>query len=105
MADLIVYEAAKKVGEVVSSIISHYKISHEVGRVQKVSFEESLRLYRSSLRLDGIDYLLDKNINTIANALDTIKRRDLSGAGLSIAMQQVEIASSELSRNLQSYSR
>ena len=94
--ELIVFEAAEKVGSAVGSLINFYRETRTFGRLQKAAVSQAIRLWEAECRSRAVSELNRCNIAQIAETLQYIQENHLQGEALDYAMEMLKIQHQKL---------
>ena len=103
MMELEVVRAAINVSKAASVLVKSYYENREVSRIAKIDLEESLRLYQSSCRMDGVGKLICQQCDIVIGAWEKIERQELDERQYEFLMRKVETASDRLDKIISDY--
>lgn len=100
---LVVYQAAKDVGQAVHALVKAYNTFRAIRKKEKIDLINSIELYRSKVRTHATGELVRANIKEIADTQRYIDSMNLSGVALERCMYQLNKLADELDQILEDF--
>ena len=101
--ELIVFEAAEKVGSAVGSLINFYRETRTLGKVQKIAVSQAIHSYEAKCRSVALGELGRWNIAQIQETMQYIQKNHLQGEALDYAMEMLKIQYQKLLNEYQKF--